>query len=110
MALISGKNALRTCSPIHGITASKQNLAYQASSLERAMNAKIQRCHGQLRLLEKSLADLNPQAILKRGYSITYHLPEEEIMKNASAATPEDQVMVVLGKGRLRCRVEESDV
>lgn len=105
--LASNVNALKTCSPLQRITTSKQGLAYQAWSLEKSMQSKIQSFQGQMKVLERSLAGLNPHAILKRGYSITYHLPEREIMKNTSTAKPEDQVMVVLGEGHLMCRVEK---
>jgi len=63
----------------------------------------------QLILLEKGLRDLNPMAILKRGYSITFNLPEKDILKKASGVHPGDRVMVQLGEGRLTCRVETAD-
>jgi len=63
----------------------------------------------QLVLLEKGLQDLNPMAILRRGYSITFNLPEKDILKKVSGVHPGDQVMVQLGEGRLTCRVETAD-
>ena len=62
-----------------------------------------------LTLLEKGLEDLNPMAILKRGYSITFHLPEKRVLKEISGVHQGDQVMVLLEKGRLTCRVESTD-
>jgi len=62
-----------------------------------------------LDLLKKGLWDLNPTAILKRGYSITFDLPDKRILKNASTIHPGDQVMVLLSEGRLICRVERAE-
>ena len=62
-----------------------------------------------LTLLEKGLEDLNPMGILKRGYSIAFHLPEQRILKETSGVNRGDQVMVLLGEGRLICRVESTE-
>ena len=79
------------------------------TSLIRAMEARLRGAKMRLILLEKGLRDLNPMAILNRGYSIALHLPEKRVLRKASGVHQGDQVMVLLGEGRLRCRVETAE-
>ncbi|MCF8127779.1 MAG: exodeoxyribonuclease VII large subunit [Deltaproteobacteria bacterium] len=109
MKLGEKSNALRIHSPQRLIASRGQNLDFQRASLIRAMDSRLRGLRMQLVLLEKGLQDLNPMAILKRGYSITFNLPEKGILKKASGVRPGDQVMVQLREGRLTCRVETAD-
>src|SRR5713226_6909175 len=52
---------------------------------------------------------LSPLAILRRGYSITHKLPEEEIVKDADVLTPGDRVRIRFAHGKAVCRVEGKD-
>ena len=53
---------------------------------------------------------LSPLQILARGYSITYKLPENEILKSISQVTMKDRVKVKLHRGEIICTVEETDI
>jgi len=53
---------------------------------------------------------LSPLNILARGYSITYKLPENEILKSISQVTMKDKVKVKLHRGEIICTVEETDI
>lgn len=53
---------------------------------------------------------LSPLHILARGYSITYKLPGNEILKSISQVTMKDKVKVKLHRGEIICRVEETDM
>ena len=53
---------------------------------------------------------LSPLNILARGYSITYKLPENEILKSISQVTMKDRVKVKLHRGEIICTVEETDI
>ena len=105
MILGSKQNALKIHSPRRMMISRGQNLEFQMTSLVRAMEARLRGLKMHLTLLEKGLQDLNPMAILNRGYSIALHLPEKRVLKEASGVHQGDQVMVLLGEGRLRCRV-----
>jgi len=109
MALDAKINVLRINSPLGMIASGKQNLDFQKASLIRAMETKLRGLQMNRSLLEKGLNDLNPRAILKRGYAIALGLPEKRILKEASDVFQGDQVMVLLGEGRLTCRVETSE-
>lgn len=52
------------------------------------------------------LKGLSPNAILARGYSITFTVPEREIVRDADAVHAGQAVEVSLARGRIQCRVE----
>ncbi|MCP4574847.1 MAG: exodeoxyribonuclease VII large subunit [Deltaproteobacteria bacterium] len=109
MVLGTKQNTLQIHSPKSMVISKGQNLEFQMTSLIRAMETGLRGTQMRLKLLEKGLRDLNPMAILNRGYSIALHLPEKRVLKEASGVHQGDQVMVLLGEGRLRCRVEKAE-
>jgi len=54
-----------------------------------------------------TFAALDPRAILKRGYAIVYHLPEEEMIKTVQAVKPQSSVAVELFDGKFSALVEK---
>jgi len=54
------------------------------------------------------LESLSPLAVLARGYSIGYRLPERTILRKASDARPGEEVLIQLSKGFLECTVNQS--
>ena len=109
MASGAKANALRIHSPLGMIASGKQNLDFQRTSLIRAMETKLRGFRMNRSLLEKGLSDLNPRAILKRGYSIALQLPEKKILKKIKGVYSGDQIMVLLAEGSLTCRVETTE-
>jgi exodeoxyribonuclease VII large subunit len=55
------------------------------------------------------LGNLNPLAILERGYSITRKIPSMKILRQSSEAVSGDRVEVRLHRGSLLCLVEEAE-
>jgi exodeoxyribonuclease VII large subunit len=53
------------------------------------------------------LDSLSPLAVLKRGYSLTYRLPEMRLVREAGTVSKGDQVRVRLSQGALICGVDE---
>ena len=52
------------------------------------------------------LESLSPLAVLARGYSITYRLPEGVIVRKAAEVETGNRVHVQLGEGALECLIE----
>ena len=73
----------------------------------------IRRFQGRLRELREGLATasgrlhaLSPLAVLERGYSIAYKLPEEKIIKDGHSLEVGDAMRVSFARGKAICRVE----
>jgi exodeoxyribonuclease VII large subunit len=58
------------------------------------------------RELTAKLEALSPVAILKRGYSITRTIPEAVVIKDAKAVSLNQDLEVMIARGRLICRVK----
>ena len=54
------------------------------------------------------LDTLNPAAVLRRGYSMAWRMPEQVVVKDAGQVASGDEVAVKLHRGSLRCLVKES--
>jgi exodeoxyribonuclease VII large subunit len=65
----------------------------------------LESCQARLHHGLARLQSLNPLAVLARGYSITYRLPEERIVVNEAMVQVGEQVRVQLARGSLECTV-----
>ena len=54
------------------------------------------------------LESLSPLAILARGYSLTWKLPEETLVRQAADVQPGDRLRIRLAEGELTARVTET--
>ncbi len=59
------------------------------------------------KLLSEKLEMLSPLGILRRGYSISFRLPERKMLKNTKSIKKGDLVETMLSKGRFKSRIEE---
>lgn len=59
-----------------------------------------------IRELTAKLEALNPLAILARGYSVTRTIPEAAVIKDPQNVALDQELEVILAKGRLICRVK----
>ena len=59
-----------------------------------------------LRELTAKLEALNPLAILARGYSVTRTIPQAAVVKDSQNVALDQELEVMLAKGRLICRVK----
>ena len=59
-----------------------------------------------IRELTAKLGVLNPLAILARGYSVTRTIPDATVVKDARTVALDQDLEVLLGKGRLLCHVK----
>ncbi|MCP4760467.1 MAG: exodeoxyribonuclease VII large subunit [archaeon] len=60
-----------------------------------------------LLLLSDSLNSLNPEIILKRGYSITRSITDKKVIFNADDLQKNDKLEIILSKGKLITKVEK---
>ncbi len=98
---------LYTKSPEKRIIEHRQDVKLLTESLCFHFQKKIQGLKTNYLELQSKLQALDPEAVLKRGYSITRTFSDKNIIKNSTDVKINDQIEVVLSKGRLITRVEK---
>ena len=95
------------------LTDPRRKLHDHQQRLDEASVDLLRRFHARLRQLKEGLAietgrlhALSPLAVLERGYSITYKVPEEKIVKDADSLELGDRVRISFAHGKAICRVE----
>lgn len=61
-----------------------------------------------LKQISSRLVNLNPLSILSRGFSVTYLMPQEQLLKNTKGLKKDDLLKTLLQKGVIISRVEET--
>ncbi len=77
-------------------------------TLSRALSNLIKLAIARLETLIGKLHTLSPTAILSRGYSITFKLPEETIISDANQVKKKDRVRIRLHQGEVMAEVSDS--
>ncbi|MGH7406862.1 MAG: exodeoxyribonuclease VII large subunit [Candidatus Methylomirabilales bacterium] len=99
---------LALLNPVEQVRRQRERVAVAAQTLRAGIRTRLKLWEGDLRGLVGKLESLSPLAILARGYSITRLLPDLSIVKEAAAVRPGEAVTVLLHRGSLACRVEET--
>lgn len=74
-----------------------------------AIGEALARRNSKLENLSRALHAVSPLATLARGYAIVTSLPDGRVLREATAVAPGQAVQARLARGRLRCRVEETE-
>lgn len=77
-------------------------------TLTHGLSSILDRKRAVFRGLAQRLEDLNPEAIMKRGYSITMRTEDDRVITNADQTGPGGTVRVRLYQGQLDCTVDET--
>jgi exodeoxyribonuclease VII large subunit len=77
------------------------------ANLGLGMNNRFSALKMKVREMVVKLDAYNPTSVLDRGYSIARVLPAKKILMDANDAAVDDQIEIVLSKGRLLTRVEK---
>lgn len=83
----------------------RQRLDYLSERLESAEARELQTHRSRLELAQGRLIAVGPQATLSRGYAIARSA--DGLILTASDAQPGQEIELILGRGRLLCRVLE---
>jgi exodeoxyribonuclease VII large subunit len=95
-------------SPSRTVASARQHLGQVGP---RLLSAWQQGGQGRRRHLEycgSHLEQLNPLAILQRGYAVATRLPEETVIRDAAQAPAGTAIRVRVARGRLDCEVKET--
>jgi len=89
------------------VAEARQRLDFLGECLGAAEEEKLKGLVSRLNLAEGRLAAVGPQATLSRGYAIARS--GRGLLLRSEDAKPGDVVELILAKGRLLCRVLESE-
>jgi len=92
--------------PRLSIQKTKKQLEQNYSNLIKSFIILNQSKKIKLRELTTKLEAMSPVAILSRGYSITRTIPEARVIKNTESVSLDQDIEVMVAKGRLFCRVK----
>ncbi len=98
---ILGSNA-----PSRKIAQARLALSKLDSAMNREIDDKTSRASQRLDIAREALAQLNPLAVLSRGYSVVRD-SDGKPLREATSATVGDRVEVLMHKGSLGCEVKE---
>ena len=77
------------------------------SRLNTIIKQYLQKNRDKFFYLSDKLNSLNPESILKRGYSIARFVSDKKVIVNSNRVKQNDRIEVILSKGRLITKVEE---
>lgn len=100
-------NKLSQLSPAHKIDNFRQRMDEITLRLERTIRHQLERKALQLKNLQQSLRELNPQAILNRGYAIVTREKDGMVVKNTRQVKPDENILIQVSQGNLSARIIE---
>ncbi len=103
------EKALEMNTPLFKIREHRKHVNRLSASLEGGIDDRLSLYKGKIREMVVKLDAFNPKFVLDRGYSIARIWPEKKILMDASDAAMDDQIEIVLSKGRLVTRVENKN-
>ncbi len=98
---------LMSASPKKLISSLKRELQHSETRLRSSINSVLKAKRDCFNILTEKLDGLSPLNVLKRGYSITWLLPEMKIVRDSSDTRKGDSVRVRLWRGDIICKVED---
>lgn len=108
--LESERRTLLNNAPEKLISNYRQRLDYFEHSIVLAIEKSIKYHAMLIENIKGKINALNPLEVLKRGYSITYRMPERVILRSAHETKKGDEVSVLLHEGEIYCVVEGSHI
>lgn len=88
------------------ISQNKYQIQMETQEISHVFLQKIQRSKDQMNLLSEKVSCLNPNSILKRGYSITYNT-NGQVVKQISQLQIDDELSVRLSDGILSTQIKK---
>jgi exodeoxyribonuclease VII large subunit len=92
-------------SPRRALGTPRQRLEQLAGRLGRSLGQRQAEHRRYLEYCQTHLGQLNPLAILQRGYAVATLLPEEIVIRDAALVPPGAPIRVRVARGRMDCEV-----
>ena len=106
-ALRLASSRLFLLSPRRNLTAAWQRLAQAAQMLGQSWRRRRTEPRRHLEYCQSRLEQLNPLAILQRGYAVATLLPQGTVIRDATLVPAGAAIRVRVARGRLDCEVRE---
>ncbi len=87
------------------IRSNHQQLQFKATQLKLETRAYINNLQQRLKLATRTVELCNPNNVLERGYSITYH--DNQLVKTLNNLHPGDELMTQTQEGKIVSRIEK---
>lgn len=98
--------ALSLLSPKNQLLRVSERLVAVRSRLLQSVTKRLENSRATCRALVAQLHALSPLAVLARGYSVTWKLPERSLVRDASELSHDDRVAIQFGKGKAIASIE----
>ena len=92
-------------SPRRALGMPRQRLEQAAARLGQCLCQRLAERRRHLDYCQTHLEQLNPLAILKRGYAVATLLPEETVIRDAALVPPGAGIRVQVARGKMDCEV-----
>jgi exodeoxyribonuclease VII large subunit len=106
-ALRLATSRLFLLSPRRTLASARQRLEQAAHSLGQSFRRRQTEHRRHLEYGRAQLAQLNPLAILQRGYAVATLLPQETVIRDAALVSKGAAVRIRVAHGRMDCEVRE---
>ena len=106
-ALRLASSRLFLLSPRRNLTGARQRLAQAAQMLGQTWRRRQTETRRHLEYSQSRLEQLNPLAILQRGYAVATLLPQGTVIRDATLVPPGAAIRVRVARGRMDCEVKE---
>lgn len=93
-------------SPRRALATPRQRLEQAALRLGQSLCRRQGEYRRHLEYCQTHLEQMNPLAILKRGYAVATLLPEETVIRDAAQVAPGANIRVQVAKGKMDCEVK----
>jgi exodeoxyribonuclease VII large subunit len=101
--------ARRLVHPAERLRNCLQTLEHLRTRLAFAFGHRVHRASARLERVQASLAGLDPSAVLRRGYSITWNA-QGAVLRDASQVGPDEKITTRLAQGSVQSVVKRSDL
>ncbi len=101
-------NHLRLTNPEAEMERCRERLFMLYSRMETAMRKTLDGAHEAAAVCAAGLHALSPIAVLARGFSVVYRLPERMVIKGADRIEPGDRIEITFHRGAAECVVDST--
>src|SRR5262245_10034531 len=101
------RRALTQFDPRHRLASVRMKLVARDTQMGRTLARRIHAADARFKALAARLDGLSPLAVLARGYAVCWDERRTRILRDASAVSTGDRVVVTLERGELQCDVAD---